>query len=407
MFDGFSHFLAYGSTDQQTLTDLAPSYDGIVVPGTVAAFQAEGTQGFVLTLSASQKKPYLIDPRFPLFQNDLRQPKKSHLSLARVFGLEDVVEEYGAAPLEIIQERIDQVCARWFEFNTAFRDVTPKAFNKYARRLKRSLPIADAQGPTWIVPPYLIADESPVAASISKTAWLRTLAIARNAGHGDRVRPVVAVGNPENLLDASNNLGADEVLVWVSNLDETKSSLHELAAYAKNIRSMTLAGVRPFALYGGYFATMLRSVGLRGVSHGVGFSEHRNHIELKSSGGAPARYYVRRIHRYLPVDLASELWRRDRTLVEDLATPFGQADPAELDYHSLMKHSVWARRAEIDAAESLTIHDHVRDLKVSRIDFLAGLEDIRLTAGLKRRSSALVNHLTLWEGALTEAAIGP
>lgn len=407
MFDGFTHFLAYGSTDQQTLTALAPSYDGIVVPGTVAAFQAEGTQGFVLALSASEKKPYLIDPRFPLFQNDLRMPKKSHLSLARVFGLEDVVQVHGAVPLEIMSERIDEVCTRWFQFNTAFRDVTPKAFNKYARRLKRTLPIADAQGPTWIIPPYLIADESPVAADISKTAWLRTLAIAREAGHGDRVRPVVAVGNAANLSQAAHDLGADEVLVWVSDLDETKSAQQVLAAYAKQVRTLSSDGIKPFALYGGYFAAMLRSVGLRGVSHGVGFSEHRNHIELKSSGGAPARYYVRRIHRYLPVDLASELWRRDRTLVEDLATPFGQADPAELDYHSLMKHSVWARKAEIDEAESLSILDHVRDLKVSRINFLAGLEDIRLTAGLKKRSSALVNHLTLWEGALTEAQIGP
>lgn len=407
MFDGFTHFLAYGSTDQQTLTSLAPSYDGIVVPGTVAAFQAEGTQGFVLTLSASQKKPYLIDPRFPLFQNDLRQPKKSHLSLARVFGLEDLVQMYGAAPLDIVAERMDQVCVRWFEFNTAFRNVAPKAFDKYARRLKRTLPIADAQGPTWIIPPYLIADESSAAARISKNAWLRTLAIASEAGHGDRVRPVVAVENPSNLLQAAQNLDTKEVLIWVSDLDETKSAQHLLATYAKQVEMLSSSGIKPFALYGGYFATMLRSVGLRGVSHGVGFSEHRNHIELKSSGGAPARYYVRRIHRYLPVDLASELWRRDQTLVEDLTSPFGQTDPAELDYHSLMKHSVWARRAEIDVAESLSIADHINDLKVSRVSFLSGLDNIRLTAGLKKRSSALVNHLTLWEGALTEAAIGP
>jgi hypothetical protein len=67
----FEHYLSYGSTDQLTARNLTDIYDGLLIPGTVAAFQAEGTRGFVLTLSAAKSKDYIIDPRFPLFQNRL------------------------------------------------------------------------------------------------------------------------------------------------------------------------------------------------------------------------------------------------------------------------------------------------------------------------------------------------
>ena len=43
MFDTqFDHYLTYGATDQRTLRELQDSFTGLIVPGTVAAFQREG-----------------------------------------------------------------------------------------------------------------------------------------------------------------------------------------------------------------------------------------------------------------------------------------------------------------------------------------------------------------------------
>ena len=70
------------------MKELREEYEGILVPGTVAAFQKEGTGGFVLALSASTAQiPYVIDPRSPLFQQPLPKPKKSHQSLKHILGL--------------------------------------------------------------------------------------------------------------------------------------------------------------------------------------------------------------------------------------------------------------------------------------------------------------------------------
>jgi hypothetical protein len=404
VFSNFSHYLAFGSTDQQTLNALAGEYNGLVVPGTVAAFRGEGTKGFVLALSASSSVPYAVDPRFPLFQNDLREPKKSHLALARVLGIEDLVQRNGGLPVALLDDELAAAIAtRWVQFNTGFQNLAPKAFDKYARRLKKPLPQIQANGPAQIMAPYLMYDGAPETKFWSDSLWEATKSAAVAAGTPQPVVRVLAVKEPKLLSDLFEDQHDPDVVIWVNNLEEPKSTPYRLAQYAVEVSQLAAQGASPFALYGGYFAVMLRSVGLKGISHGVGFSEHRNYIELKSSGGAPARYYVRKLHRYLPVDLASEIWRRRPELVDDPETPMGLMDPAELDYQALMKHSVLARAAEIRESNGFGLVDHIHELEVLYKRFSDGVATIRLTTGLEKRAKENAGHLLQWKQALEEA----
>ena len=92
--EAFSHFVGYGSTDQKTLRGSIGCYDGILVPATIAAFQQQGTGGFVLTLSAAKPSaPFVIDPRFPLFQQRLDEPKTVALGLGRAIGRQRVGDD--------------------------------------------------------------------------------------------------------------------------------------------------------------------------------------------------------------------------------------------------------------------------------------------------------------------------
>lgn len=402
MFDDFSHFLAYGSTDQQTLRSLTDRYQGLIVPGTIAAYQADGTRGFVLTLSAAVDSPYAIDPRTPLFQYFNPTFKKSHLSLARILGIEDVLDEHSyVRVVDWTEERVHKVAAAWLDFNTGYTTLAPKAFAKYARRLKRELPQDEAKAPTWIFPPYLMVEQGDVASSVVNEAlWHESLAAASAKGVEAKLRRVVAVTEPAGLASVIADIPESELVVWVDNLDETSSTEERLRGYALAIRDVSARGKKPFALYGGYFAVMLRAVGLRGASHGVGFSEYRNHVELRSSGAAPPRYYVQRIHRYLPVDLASELWRRNSTLVESYFPGFENRDPAELDYHELMKLSVNARQDEILRAADVPIGGHRAHLVESYEAYARDLTSIRLTEGLRKRITSNLMHLLVWSRAL-------
>lgn len=408
MFTPFSHFLSYGSTDQQTIREFAGKYDGIIVPGTIAAFQAEGTRGFVLSLSAAEKTPYAIDSRFPLFQSHVETPKKSHLALARILGVEaEILDHHLIRHAFWNLDTVKAVARSWMDFNTAYLTLQPKAFDKYARRLKRPLPQVDAQGPEWILPPYLtIGPSYPGAREVSDLLWAESVTLAAGLGGTTALRRVLAVESVADLASYATSAGNAETVIWVSNLDEQNlNASQELTEYVEQVARISSAGIAPFALYGGYFSVLLRAVGLSGSSHGVGFSEHRNHIELKSSGAAPARYYVQRSHRYFPIDLASELWRRDPRLVESYYEGFRDVDPQELDYHDLMMHSVRARQDEIFRSDGMSVADHISDLQSVQDGYVSDLADIRLTSGLEKRVAGNLAHLPVWRGALTRARL--
>lgn len=402
MFESFAHFLAYGSTDQETLRELTGEYTGLLVPGTIAAYQADGTRGFVLTLSAAVERPYTIDPRTPLFQYFNDSPKQSHVALARVLGIDSEVQAHGMVRREAwTAEFCHDVALAWVEFNSDYTTITPKQFDKYARRLGKQMPVTDARLPTWILAPYLMQTPDFDATEINNRLWLAATETA-----GDRrpqLRRVVAAHSASDLRVAALNAGEEEVVVWMDNLDEVDpGNATRLAEYAKAVAQIGSAGVKPFALYGGYFAVALSTVGLRGASHGVGFSEHRDHVELKTSGGAPARFYVERLHRYLPVDIASELWRQRPELVESYYPQYQDRDPGEYSYHELMKHSVYARANEIQSVQDSTPLDVAQHLDSSIDAYRSNLAQVTLSRPVLRRVESSLAHLPVWSRALTE-----
>lgn len=405
MFDSFSHFLAFGVSDQRTLISLAGEYDGMIVPGTIAAYQSDPTRGFVLSLNAAEKLPYAIDSRFPLFQTHLPKPKPSHLLLAGILGLPEpppggrwLTED------SLRDEALEVIATNWIAFNGKFVDVQPEKFEKYAKRLKKALPQVEASGPRWILPPYLMKDaDHPDAMEVSQRIWDLSTAAAETQGFRSRLRRVVAVQEASELSDAALASGESEVLVWVSNLDETRLENHDrLVAYGKSIISIHEQDVSPFALYGGFFAVMLRSVGLVGASHGVGQSEHRDHVELKTSGAAPPRFYVSRLHRYVPRDLASDLWRRNRDLIDSNYPGYVSRDPGEFDYHELMQHSVEARQHEIQESLDRTPQDYVGLLRSEQSSYLRDLESITLPSTLRKRIEDFTAHLGMWAHAMEQ-----
>ena len=335
----FEHYLSYGSTDQLTARNLTSFYDGLLVPGTVAAFQSEGTKGFVLTLSAAESKAYIIDPRFPLFQNILPTPKKSHNSLAAVFGDDTLVSEDAVpVPAGFGDERCRNIAQSWVNFNSGYTTVSSKHFAKYAKRLGREIEPTNRRLPQSILAPYVMASSTDDGWwNVSQILFTHTVNAARDAGVALPVIRVVASKSAASLNDLLESISGQRVFVWVDNLDELKSTSQDLMMYGRAIRSARDRGQRTFALYGGFYSVAMASFGLEGSSHGIGYGEYRQWKELPSTGPLPARFYMARIHRYVSTDLAEFLWNRAPDLVNS-ATYWGS--PAALDYHELMAHSV-------------------------------------------------------------------
>lgn len=402
MFDApFEHYLAYGATDQRTVRDLADRFTGLIVPGTVAAFQREGTGGFVLALSASQNAtPYTIDPRFPLFQQPLLAPKKSHHALAELLGKRDLVSADQPDPSGFTDETIEDIASHWASFNLQYRDSTSSKIDKYAARLNEPIVPENRIGPKYVLAPYTIANrpDDPWW-DVSCKLYERTVA------HVDKPESciqVVATTEARFLDECLHATDSRRIAIWVSQLNELTLPSRVLSEYASAIRNANRDDKQTFALYGGFFSVLLSSVGLGGSCHGIGYGEYRAYLELPRSGPPPARYYLPLAHRYVSQELAFQLWRSDPGLAECDCEVCNRQPPIDLDYHSLMRHSVLCRSKEIDEWAGLELPAIVDRLKNERRDFLTRLNRSDAPDFIKTEALNNVTHLQEWIDALAE-----
>lgn len=401
LFVPFSHYLAYLATDQQTFRDLRGQYNGVLVPGTIAAWQREGTGGFVLSLSATEAAPpYVIDPRFPLFQQGLTNPKQSHTALAGLLGDAGLVQTTDPSPSAFGDDRIRAVAAAWIDFNAQYGGGTSnKTFDKYAQRLGEERPaVTEARAPEAVLAPYFVAQgASDPWWTLSKRLFHHTRAAA--GGQIECLR-VVAAAYGDALPELVDEVDDNRFVVWVSGLDEHRAPVSELLVYRRAIERATAREQQPFGLYGGFFSVLLSTVGLAGAAHGVGFSEHRNWRELPDSGAPQARFYLRRWHRYLTQDLAQILWDGDATLVACDCEHCGGRAPNQLAYHDLMKHSVWCRQEEIDHWRDRPLATTVRLLRDEHAALDRQVRALGLLPRLENRALGLMEHLPRWADAL-------
>lgn len=394
----FSHYLSYGATDQETARELRGEYDGLLVPGTVAAFQADGTRGFVLTLSASSDTRYVIDPRFPLFQQRLIAPKRSHISLAEVLGDPGLVSvERDPQPEWFTRDRIESIAEAWIAFNRGYSKVKEEHFKKYAQRLGEEVVLKELiRRPDQVLPPYLMAGGIADAWwHVSVDLWEAT----KRAATDEHLVRVVAARSSRDLRELGLACDEGELTIWASGLDELDVSIegqHALIAYRQSIRDLSATGHQTFALYGGFFSVLMSAFGLRGSSHGIGYGEARVWLELPTSGPPPARYYLAEAHRYVSQDLAAILWQQARDLIECDCVECEGRNPALLEYQSLMKHSVHCRHKEIEDWGTLPASQQAARLRDAARTFREAIVNLDVPRALQRQADNSYAHLSAW-----------
>lgn len=399
MFNRFDHYLSYGSTDQETVRELSSSFSGLLVPGTIAAFQSEGTRGFVLSLSAKSQEPYAIDTRFPLFQNQLKKSKRSHLMLAKILGFSSLVNaDRLPVPSDVTLEMAKKISENWIDFNEKFDDVKTKTFEKYSARLKVQVLPSDGKKPTYILPPYaMVGSREDGWWDLSKDFWKFATEYATSKGVNEKLRRVIAAKDPKVWSTLAAEVSDREIVGWVSNLDEFDYRSEEmLKDYGVALMAARERDQKVFALYGGFFSVLLSNYGLTGASHGIGFGEHRDSIELPSSGAPPARYYVPRLHRYVSVEIAVYLWRQFPTLISCDCIDCLNGSPAALNYHGLMRHSVRVRQNEIRDWVDAPVADIIAHLKSNFAEFRSAVPKLNAPEKVVDGARTIYPHLAMW-----------
>lgn len=374
------HFLAYGNSDQASFRapDVRGSFDYLTVPGTIAAYYPDATAAFVL----SSELEYIIDPRTPLFQGRILVPKASHYALAAYHG-QKVGDTLGTVERRIsvafspdlydkasIADMVSAVIAFQAHYHERAGAVT-RQIERYARLLARAKGSVTERArqpgprpPAFLLAPYFCMG-SPGSEWWDINMELWKACASHRLAH--QISPVVALQDVSSIHLAFARIPAelsDSVFMWIAGLSE-RDAPEAILRYLLDAIKTLGAERRIINLYGGFFSICLGKVGLWGFNNGLTYSESRDWPELSATGAAPPRYYVRKLHAFLPVATADLLVEIDDWFACPCAACEGRRI-TDISYHGLKRHFALARSWERDTVADASLSDVAGQLREAR-----------------------------------------
>ena len=360
------HCLAYGNSDQASFRDpdVRACFKVMSVPSTIATYYPDATAAFVL----SSQLEYLIEPRTPLFQEWLREPRASHYTLAAAMG-PTIAEHVDAARAEGPRELhfppdfytadvCDELASSMISFQREYGGRAARIterLDRYRSLLDRAHggsgeidTVDERRGPRYVLSPYFAVE------SLSSEWWEVTQRIwqsTRSLERANRISPVVSIARGSLLAEAVCQVPSElspTVFFWIPGFDERRISPAELRIVKESVSELSNS-YELVNLYGGYFSILLGKFGLYGFNNGLGYSESRDWPTLDATGAAPARYYVRRLHAFMSTAVASTLIEHDAAFACECSVCGGTKRlPSQLGYHELKRHFALARAWEIE-----------------------------------------------------------
>ncbi|MDE0268956.1 MAG: hypothetical protein OXI96_07975 [Acidimicrobiaceae bacterium] len=375
------HCLAYGNADQKSFRDpdVRDCFEILTVPSTIASYYEDATAAFVL----SSQLDYIIEPRTPLFQEHLQHPRKSHYTLAsfmgttvdsRLISSPDSEDNQGAYfPAEFYSVDVcNEVVASFIDFQRQYGSradsiteklerydqLLRKAHNEAPGTIEQSSPDrSNKREPKYILCPYFaVRDFSDRWWDVMRRIW----DAAQKVDDPEQISPIVSMMDISSLQEAIEQVPSSlssRVFFWIPSFREHKVEVGKLQQLIR-----VVCGLKTeydlMNLYGGCFSILLGKLGLDGFNNGLGYSESRDWPTLDSTGAAPARYYVRKLHTYLPTATATALIERDNTFACGCnVCNYDKKLPSDLNYHELKRHFALARAWELRQAEKRSLSD--------------------------------------------------
>lgn len=401
------HFLAYGNSDQVSFRDseVRASFDYMSVPGTIAAYYEDATAAFVL----SSNLDYSIDPRTPLFQEGLPAPRASHFTLATWLG-ESVSTHLQRHPEGaefpasfytpgVVEEMVESLLGKQLNYSGRAPAVAKK-MDRYRQLLLKASgrsttgPAAAVRGPSFALSPYFAVRD--VASDPWWAVNQSVLEVCARRADANRISPVVAVAHPGLLgraLDAMPAGLSDTQFFWITDFDERRTNDQALRNLWLTVRNQSQRGRRLVNMYGGFFSICMQHAGLWGFNNGLGYSESRAWPQLTSTGAAPPRYYIKRLHAFAAPASAQLLMEADSSFACDCSACRDTA-PVDMSYHMLKRHFALARRWELELVDRRTVPELADLLQAAGADLRRAKALLPGSLGLKAA------HLDTWAQVL-------
>jgi len=290
--------------EKEYILKLSNQFDGIIVGANIV----EATAGATASLIGQKlKRPYYIDPMTYVFGCDLEgikseQKRKGKTVVDYKRAYKRLAPELGDIFSNALKKRIpirpkdftstvlEQVCQRVVDYQLKRLHAEFEKDDEY-KEYASSIP-----SPPGVFSPYFF---------ISSEKWF-DLFISLSKATAD-IKPGLPVhsvlcADYEMLTDSSfidrataeiPKTGVDGVWLWFSNFNEWIVQEEYLRAFKSLVEQLSKKGLKVYNRHGGYFSLALNKCGMEGISHGVGYGEKKDVLQIKGPPNAPiVRYYL-------------------------------------------------------------------------------------------------------------------
>lgn len=292
--------------EKDYILKLSKQFGGIIIGANIV----EATAGATASLVGKRLQlPYYIDPMTYVFGCDLDGIKSEQ----KIKGTKKTVKVYKRAYKRLASELGDifsnalekkiPVIPKVFT-STASKQVCQKVIDYQLKRLHTEFENDDEykkyaesiQPPKGVFSPYFF---------IRSNDWFNLfLSLSKTTVDIKPGPPVYSVlcADSEMLIDKSfidrataeiPKTGVNGVWLWFSKFDELEVQEEYLNGFKSLVEQLSKKGLEVYNRHGGYFSLALNKLGMKGISHGVGYGEKKDVSQIKGPPTAPiVNYYL-------------------------------------------------------------------------------------------------------------------
>jgi hypothetical protein len=354
-------YITYQHNVQRFFREHSEKYAGVIIPLSIATSFPTGTYGFIRALCSKHNHKYAIDPRTPLFQKswDRKNVRPPHKKMAEIMGgafetsgLNSKLEPSDFSG-EAEQILITENCLT-FQMNFKAREEDARKIKKYKELLGVS-ELDDLGDPQFLIPPYFLFNSVGDEWYEINTNCIR---YAVEMELGTPIEPILHFNNWPDVKDwipiiqTLKDSDIDAFWLYPDFYKEHEEDVDSLKAYRDIVERSISEKIKPYILFGGYYAVLMHYYGLCGFGNGIGYGEWRD-SGYHRGDTAMTRVYILKLHRYLDapeaqniIDKDSEYFAEDTELLSECISTGRRL--TDLTLVECLDHFMECRYAEMD-----------------------------------------------------------
>lgn len=107
-----------------------------------------------------------------------------------------------------------------------------------------------------------------------------------------------------DVVEKTPKTGIDGVWLWFSMFDEWEAQEGSLRNFKELVRQLSESGLEVYNRHGGCFSLILHELGMSGISHGIGYGERKDVLQITGPPNAPiVNYYLPDVYKRFGVDV--------------------------------------------------------------------------------------------------------